>query len=962
MTRKSNNTFSHFFTIASKSTHHGIKNSRLPHIHGKDGNLIIYKLRLLAVQLIAEEIFRFTESSLHALCVLATCGSEERLAAATTLNELGDVAYGLTCVEAKIFDKVICDDDEQLGLAFGHTAKDDDSLLILTTELVSQILKLLNEDGLNLGHNEGAVANHLGITLEALALGGNDAGHHGLSALLELSVVLNELLNALAEILAALESLAKILKSRDKSRDHLLCHISCDSLNATNTGRDRALAHNLEETDVASSLDMSATAELDGRAELDDANLVAILLAEERHGTKFASLLNRHGALLLKRHIGANFEIDKVLNLCEFLISHLLEVAEVETEGVGGHKRAFLLDVRTEDLAESLLHEVGCRVVIGDELTAVCVNLDVDRLIKDGGKLRRDMRNEVILLDGVNDANLLARRVTDDASVTNLTTALAIERSAVKHNLDLLLILSLDSAIADNVDIGLDLVIANKILLDSLLVKNDPVASLNGRRIACAVLLGRHLLVKLGGIGLKAILTEDELGEVEREAVSVIEFEGHLAAYLRLASLLGVGDDAIEHVDARGEGLKEALLLLFDDLSDKLLLRLQLGIGAAHGLDEGRDEFVESSLLAAEERVVVTNGTAENATDDVARLVIAWQLAIGDGESDGADVVGHDTHGDVCLLGSTIFDAAYLGNLVEQRSEDVSVVVGSLVLHGADEALEAHACVHVVVGQRLKLAIGLAVILHEDEVPNLNDLWVVLVDEVAAVHLLALLFGTHVIVNLGTGATWAGVTHLPEVVMLVAVDDTVLLDMRSPSVKRLSVASDTLLFRSLEDGYIETVLVELDDLGEELPCEGDGLGLEVVAERPVAEHLEHGVVIGVMSDLLQVVVLTGDAETFLRVGYTRRGDGDITEDDVLELVHARVGEHQRGVALNDHRRGWDDLVTLRGEEVQEALTNFVGSHLFDLQLPYDEHAPVCRHSCVDYYQVFERGYPPPSRR
>jgi hypothetical protein len=45
----------------------------------------------------------------------------------------------------------------------------------------------------------------------------------------------------------------------------------------------------------------------------------------------------------------------------------------------------------------------------------------------------------------------------------------------------------------------------------------------------------------------------------------------------------------------------------------------------------------------------------------------------------------------------------------------------------------------------------------------------------------------------------------------------------------------------------------------------DGLALEVVAERPVAEHLEEGVMARGAPDLLEVVVLAGDPETALVV-------------------------------------------------------------------------------------------------
>ena len=90
---------------------------------------------------------------------------------------------------------------------------------------------------------------------------------------------------------------------------------------------------------------------------------------------------------------------------------------------------------------------------------------------------------------------------------------------------------------------------------------------------------------------------------------------------------------------------------------------------------------------------------------------------------------------------------------------------------------------------------------------------------------------------------------------------------------------------------------------------------EVVAETPVAQHLEHSVVVGIVTYFFQVVVLTRYTETLLRVALAAAFGFCIAEDDVLELVHTSIGKHQCGVILYDHRsRGYDE-VTLLFEEL-----------------------------------------------
>ena len=60
-------------------------------------------------------------------------------------------------------------------------------------------------------------------------------------------------------------------------------------------------------------------------------------------------------------------------------------------------------------------------------------------------------------------------------------------------------------------------------------------------------------------------------------------------------------------------------------------------------------------------------------------------------------------------------------------------------------------------------------------------------------------------------------------------------------------------------------------LGQQLVGEGDGVGLEVVAEREVAQHLEERVVARGAADVLEVVVLAAGAHALLRAGGAREG-------------------------------------------------------------------------------------------
>ena len=114
-------------------------------------------------------------------------------------------------------------------------------------------------------------------------------------------------------------------------------------------------------------------------------------------------------------------------------------------------------------------------------------------------------------------------------------------------------------------------------------------------------------------------------------------------------------------------------------------------------------------------------------------------------------------------------------------------------------------------------------------------------------------------------------------------------------------------------------------LGHQLPGVRDRLFLEVVAEAEVAEHLEEGVVPRGVADIVEVVVLAAGAHAFLRRGGTHVGALLLAGEHVLELHHAGVGEHQRGIVARHQRRALDHPVSVAGEVVEKGGADVVAA-------------------------------------
>ncbi len=486
---------------------------------------------------------------------------------------------------------------------------------------------------------------------------------------------------------------------------------------------------------------MDTTAELARRTKAHDTHLITIFLAKQGDSTQFLGFFHRHIAMFVTRQVLTDHVVDDTLYLAQLLVSHLLEVREVETQRVGRYKRTLLLHVVTQYLLQGIVEQVGSGVV-GSRSVAL-VGIDTSHELGCGvfRQLLDDMNSLAVLAFGVDNLDGLVLR-DEHTLITNLSTHLAIEWCGRQHDFVELILLLRHLAVAQNLALIFRVVVAYELLFASLQLY--PVAILNGSGITGTLLLFLHLHVELLLVNGKTILTTNQLCQVEGETISVEHTEGLNAIKLVLALSLQFLHRLVEQGDTLVEGAQEGVFLLLDDLGNQLLLGLQLREGIAHLVNEGGDELIEETVLLSEEGVGVTYGTTQDTADDVAGLGVRGQLTIGNRERNSTKVVGADTHSHVDLLLTSRTSLTSLTSLLfkgevlktcnvllglDDGLEDVGIVVRVLALHHAYQALEPHTSINHIHRQLLETAVSLAVELHEHKVPDLDNLWVVLVDE-----------------------------------------------------------------------------------------------------------------------------------------------------------------------------------------------------------------------------------------
>ncbi len=78
--------------------------------------------------------------------------------------------------------------------------------------------------------------------------------------------------------------------------------------------------------------------------------------------------------------------------------------------------------------------------------------------------------------------------------------------------------------------------------------------------------------------------------------------------------------------------------------------------------------------------------------------------------------------------------------------------------------------------------------------------------------------------------------------------------------------------------------------------------------------------VGVVSYLLQVVVFSRNAQTFLGVGNACIGSLFVPQKNILELIHSGIGKHECGIVLHHHGGRGNDLVIFGFEKIQESFS------------------------------------------
>ena len=291
-----------------------------------------------------------------------------------------------------------------------------------------------------------------------------------------------------------------------------------------------------------------------------------------------------------------------------------------------------------------------------------------------------------------------------------------------------------------------------------------------------------------------------------------------------------------------------------------------------------------------------------SAPDDAAQHVPAPLVrrrdAVADEERHPATVIGEDPVRLRRRRRVAVRDAGLGGDPVHDLPVAVRLVHRANVLEDRRAALEAEARVDVLLRQRRQRAVGVLLVRHEHEVPELEEP-VTARARGRAVGLAAAVLLAPVPVDLGVGPARSRAAHRPEVLGRRERNDPLARHPDPlPQLDRLLVGPSficgspacTVTHTRSQSSFMCSCTNSRREL--------DRAFLVVLPEREVPEHLEERQVMAVEPDLVDV----DGPEDLLRQRGQRCGRGLEAEEERHLRVHAGGDEERRIVACARHER------------------------------------------------------------
>ena len=298
---------------------------------------------------------------------------------------------------------------------------------------------------------------------------------------------------------------------------------------------------------------------------------------------------------------------------------------EVKSQPVWIDVRALLLDVRAELQLQRLLEQMRRRMAARRRPSGRLIHLQRHLVsgLQHAARHMADMTDpSAAQVDGILNLEFTVRS-RNGSDITALAAHRPVERCPVDNNRslvpvrqrlrqlalarddgDLRGILKVIVAIKDRCNLDRNLVIDRCVLAHVIRL---------GTCISRTLPLLLHAGIERLLVNGAALLLQDLLRQIKREAVGIVQRERFLAVQFLLSFLLEVLLQTVQNGQALIDGAVKVVLLLLQHVEDEFLLLLQLRIAALRGLDDGSGQICQKCMIDAEQSAVARRPSRQSA-------------------------------------------------------------------------------------------------------------------------------------------------------------------------------------------------------------------------------------------------------------------------------------------------------------------------------------------------------------
>ena len=456
---------------------------------------------------------------------------------------------------------------------------------------------------------------------------------------------------------------------------------------------------------------MRATAQLQAKIpHLHHTHHIAVFFAKQHHRTHFHRTIQ-----CVKRNIDSPISSDRIIdnahNIVQLCGRYTFKMRKIKAQPIRGNQRTGLVNMIAQYLPQSAMHQMRGRVIA----RRIQTSLSIDTRIHTHPHqfLYLPIAQATAMHNGFSfpecSRHFKAHAISHKfARIPNLSARLGIKWRYIQIDIQHLILCGLTG---DNARIGRKRFVSHKF---RMLFWQFPMCLRDKHIFICLTgsrLLRRHLRFKARLIHLNTFFCCHQPRQIDGKTISIVQLKricpGNMPFRLH----------RVKNFQPAIQCFAKSLFLRPNHPCNIIAFFRHLGKCNAHFAGNCIYQSKNKRLMHPQ-RAPKPCGAAQNPPQNIASPFIGRQHPICDCKCECTHVIGNHAHRHL-----VVFVIGLSGNLTNRPKnwqKHIRIISGLDTLQNRTNPLKSHPRIHVLIGQRLQYAIGAAIVLNKNQIPDLD--------------------------------------------------------------------------------------------------------------------------------------------------------------------------------------------------------------------------------------------------